>query len=154
MLLSSGVVLVILLVLFVKNVQYTRTVREKNVGMAHTIQELLVYRDNLYRTEEELAAQKAENARLLKAASPASIAVVDKQEDTEREGTEQECEQEGPKKSPGLEMSQTQKAPETPGTPPQSPTRNWKKMQPCFASSTVWSRPKGCSPRKTSRVRA
>lgn len=94
MLLSSGVVLVILLVLFVKNVQYTRTVREKNVGMAHTIQELLVYRDNLYRTEEELAAQKAENARLLKAASPASIAVVDKQEDTEREGTEQECEQE------------------------------------------------------------
>lgn len=74
--------------------QYTRTVREKNVGMAHTIQELLVYRDNLYRTEEELAAQKAENARLLKAASPASIAVVDKQEDTEREGTEQECEQE------------------------------------------------------------
>ena len=94
MLLSSGVVLVILLVLFVKNVQYTRTVREKNVGMAHTIQELLVYRDNLYRTEEELAAQKAENVRLLKAASPASIAVVDKQEDTEREGTEQECEQE------------------------------------------------------------
>ena len=88
MLLSSGVVLVILLVLFVKNVRHTRTIREKNVGMADTIQELLVYRDNLYRTEEELAAQKAENARLLKACS-ADMAVTDKQK-----GTEQECEQE------------------------------------------------------------
>lgn len=88
MLYSSGAILIILLVLFVKNMQYTRTVREKNVGMAHTIQELLVYRDNLYRTEEELAAQKAENTRLLKA-PPASITVTDKQE-----GTEQECGQE------------------------------------------------------------
>ena len=38
MLLSSGVVLVILLVLFVKNVQYTRTVREKNVCMSQNRQ--------------------------------------------------------------------------------------------------------------------
>lgn len=88
MLFTSGVVLVILLVLFVVNVRHTRTVREKNVGMADTIQELLVYRDNLYRTEEELAAQKAKNARLLKACS-ADMAVTDKQK-----GTEQECEQE------------------------------------------------------------
>lgn len=90
MLFTSGVVLVILLVLFVVNVRHTRTVREKNVGMADTIQELLVYRDNLYRTEEELVARKAENARLLKACS-ADMAVRDKQK-----GTEQECEQEEP----------------------------------------------------------
>jgi len=96
MLFSSGVVLVILIVLFVKNVQYTRTVREKNVGMAHTIQELLVYRDNLYRTEEELAAQKAENARLLKAAALAGMAVTDGWKDTEQECEQEEAEEEPP----------------------------------------------------------
>lgn len=94
MLFSSGVVLVILLVLFVKNVQYSRTVRKKNVGMAGTIQELLVYRDNLYRTEEELAVQKAENARLLKAATPACMAVAGKQEDTEQKCGQEETEEE------------------------------------------------------------
>lgn len=93
MLFSSGVVLVILLVLFVKNVQYTRTVRKKNVGMADTIQELLVYRDNLYRAEEELAAQKAENARFFKVLK-ASISVADKQESTEHECGRKEVEEE------------------------------------------------------------
>lgn len=97
MLFSSGAVLIILLVLFVKNVRHTRTVREKNVGMADTIRELLVYRDNLYRTEEELAAQKAENARLLKA-TPASRTVTDKQE-----GTGQECGQEEAGEEPRIE---------------------------------------------------
>lgn len=67
MLLSFGGVFVILLILFVRNVQYTRTVREKNVVMSATIRELLAYRDNLYKTEEELAVQKAEHARLLRA---------------------------------------------------------------------------------------
>lgn len=81
MLLSSGGVLVILLILFVRNVQYTRTVREKNVGMSATIRELLVYRDTLYKTEEELTVQKVENARLLKA-FPISVPIVDEQDDT------------------------------------------------------------------------
>ncbi len=78
-LLSFWGVFVILLVLFVRNMQYARTVHEKNIGMSATIRELLVYRDTLYKTEEELAAQKAENARLLKAYL-VSVPVTDDQD--------------------------------------------------------------------------
>lgn len=50
---------VALLVLFVRMVQYARTIRDKNTGMVNTIQELLLYRDKLYKTEEELAVLKS-----------------------------------------------------------------------------------------------
>lgn len=51
---GCGVALLVLLVLFVRKVQYARTICDKNSGMVNTIQELLSYRDRLYKTEEEL----------------------------------------------------------------------------------------------------
>lgn len=89
MLFSSGIVLMILQVLFVRNIQYTRTIREKNVGMSATIQKLLAYRDNLYKTEEELATLKAENARLSKP-SLASTPAMDEQDDAGQESEQEE----------------------------------------------------------------
>lgn len=89
MLFSSGIVLMILLVLFVRNIQYTRTIREKNVGMSATIQKLLAYRDNLYKTEEKLATLKAENARLSKP-SLASTPAMDEQDDAGQESEQEE----------------------------------------------------------------
>lgn len=89
MLFSSGIVLMILLVLLVRNTQYTRTIREKNVGMSTTIQKLLAYRDNLYKTEEELATLKAENARLSRP-SLASTPATDEQDDAGQESEQEE----------------------------------------------------------------
>ncbi len=54
MLLSSGVVLVILLVLFVLNIRHTRTVRRKNTAMVKTIDDLLSYKDELDEAKEKL----------------------------------------------------------------------------------------------------
>lgn len=54
MLLSSGVVLLILLVLFALNVRYTHTIRRKNTAMVKTIDDLLNYKDELDEAKEKL----------------------------------------------------------------------------------------------------
>lgn len=54
MLLSSGVVLLILLMLFVLNVRYTHTIRRKNTAMVKTIDDLLNYKDELDEAKEKL----------------------------------------------------------------------------------------------------
>lgn len=56
----SGVVLVILLVLFVLNVRHTRTIHRKNAAMVKTIGDLLNYKDELDKVKERLH-QPADN---------------------------------------------------------------------------------------------
>ena len=54
LLLSSGVVLVILVMLFVFYVRHTRTIHRKNTAMVKTIDDLLSYKDELEETKEKL----------------------------------------------------------------------------------------------------
>lgn len=56
MLLSGGIVFLVLVVLFVRNVQHTRVVRRKNGTMVKTIQELLTYKDELFEAKEKIRA--------------------------------------------------------------------------------------------------
>lgn len=56
MLLSGGIVFLVLVVLFVRNVQHTRVVRCKNGTMVKTIQELLTYKDELFEAKEKIRA--------------------------------------------------------------------------------------------------
>ena len=51
---ASGVVLVILLVLFVLNVRHTRIIRRKNTAMVTTIGDLLNYKDELDKMKEKM----------------------------------------------------------------------------------------------------
>lgn len=59
-LLSAGGILLALLVLFLLNVRYTRTIRRKNKAMVSTIRDLLSYKDELDETKEKLR-QATEN---------------------------------------------------------------------------------------------
>ena len=54
MLLSAGVIVLVLLVLFLLNVRYTRTIRRKNKAMVSTIRDLLSYKDELDEAKEKL----------------------------------------------------------------------------------------------------
>ena len=58
-LVSTAAAFLVLLVLFVRKVQYARTVRNKNISMVHTIQELRSYRDKLHRAEAKLTVLQA-----------------------------------------------------------------------------------------------
>ena len=57
---ASGVVLVILLVLFVLNVRHTRIIRRKNTAMATTIGDLLNYKDELDKMKEKMCEAAGE----------------------------------------------------------------------------------------------
>lgn len=74
---GCGVALLVLLVLFVRKAQYARTIRDKNSGMVNTIQELLSYRDRLYKAEEELAAFKEKDIHASEEQPPATLPSAD-----------------------------------------------------------------------------
>lgn len=50
---GCGLILLVLLALFVRMTQYARVIRQKNGAMVNTIQELMAYRDQLYKLQEE-----------------------------------------------------------------------------------------------------
>lgn len=63
---SSGIIIVFLLIMFGRNMQYTRTIRRKNKVLVRTIDELLAYKEKLFATRDKLqdlnAAEDTTNA--------------------------------------------------------------------------------------------
>lgn len=58
---SAGTVIVFLLILFGRNIQYTRAIHRKNKVLVHTIDELLTYKEKLFATRDKLQNLKEKN---------------------------------------------------------------------------------------------
>lgn len=88
LLLSSGMILIILLVLFILNVLHTRSIHRKNAAMIKTIHDLLNYKDELDETKEKLHRLLEDNA----AETSDNMAVVpDNEVDVTDKSTEDTC---------------------------------------------------------------
>ncbi len=62
MLISTGGVLLLLLVLFIRNKQYTRTIRQKNIAMIKTIHDTINYKEKYYELLEKTRITSESNA--------------------------------------------------------------------------------------------